>query len=321
MRSTPATGVVAVLLFTFVLLPPHAQGETTDEFFESRIRPVLAKHCYACHTTSELGGLRLDTRDRAIKGGRTGPAVVPGKPEASLLLHAVRHTDARLKMPPQGKLDDSVAADLQKWIEQGATWPERPVTQAAKAGNGEYVITDEQRAFWAYQRVKAPPIPEVKNPSWARSDIDRFILAKLEKQGIQPVKPADKRTLLRRATFDLTGLAPTYEEMQAFLADNSPDAFARVVDRLLASPHYGERWGRHWLDLARYSDGKLGASKDTPMGHAFRYRDWVVRAFNEDMPYNLFVKAQIAGDLVPEAQRERLMPGLGFQALGLSTLR
>jgi mono/diheme cytochrome c family protein len=311
-----APGFCGTLIVLFVALP-YARSETTDEFFETRVRPVLAKHCFACHTNSELGGLRLDTRDRALKGGKTGPAVVPGKPEASLLLHAVRHTDPRLKMPPQGKLDDSVTADLEKWIEQGAVWPEQPVTPVAKTRDGEYVITEEQKAFWAFQRVKAPAIPEVKNPSWARTDIDRFILAALERKGLQPVKPAEKRTLLRRVTFDLTGLPPSYEEAEAFVADNSPDAFARVVDRLLASPYYGERWGRYWLDLARYSDGALGASKDTPYANAFRYRDWVVRSFNEDMPYDLFVKAQIAADLLPEPERERALPGMGFQALGL----
>ncbi len=311
------SALLAILVIAAFLCPMPAHSEGEEEFFESRVRPVLAKHCFACHTNSELGGLRLDTRVRALKGGKTGPAVVPGNVEESLLLRAVAHTDARLKMPPQGKLSDSSIADLTAWIEKGAVWPEG-TTSLAPAKEGEYRITAEQRAFWAFQRVKSPPVPSVTNRAWARTDIDLFILSALERKGLKPARAADKHTLLRRATFDLIGLPPTYEETQAFLKDDSPQAFDRVVDRLLASPHYGERWGRHWLDLARYSDGELGASKDTPYEGAFRYRDWVVRSFNEDLPYDLFVKAQIAADHLPTGpQRDRLLPGLGFQALGL----
>jgi hypothetical protein len=286
------------------------------EFFETRIRPLLVKNCFACHTNARSGGLQLDSRESILKGGNSGPAVVPGDPDHSLLVQAVRHTQARLKMPPPGKLPETDIADLAAWVKAGAIWGETAPPIAGTAKSGEYIITPRQKAFWAFQPVHKPAVPPVTDTTWPKNAIDRFILAKLEQNGLRPVAPADKRILLRRATLDLTGLPPTSQELDEFLSDSSPDAFAKVVDRLLASPHYGERWGRHWLDLARYADGKLGASKDTPYRNAFRYRDWVIQAFNEDMPYDKFVKAQIAADLMPDKDREKLLPGLGFQSLG-----
>ncbi len=278
-----------------------------------RVRPVLAKNCFACHTTARMGGLEMSGREALLKGGKSGPAVVPGDAEKSLLVQAVAQTHERLKMPPQGKLAESEIADLRAWIKDGAIWPEStPAGKNAKAG--EYVITPEQRAFWAFQPVRKPDPPAVKDKNWARAPIDRFILAKLESKNLKPVRPAGKRTLIRRATFDLIGLPPTPQEVDAFVRDTSKDAFAKVVDRLLASPHYGERWGRYWLDVARYSDDKLNSTKDDPYPNSFRYRDWVIRAFNEDMPYDLFVKAQIAGDLLPEKDPEKYQPGLAFYA-------
>src|SRR6266404_1510798 len=220
--------------------------EPAAEFFESRIRPVLSKNCFACHTTSKLGGLQLDSREHLLQGGASGPAIVPGEPESSLLIQAVRRTHARFKMPPQGKLGDEEIDNLAAWVKMGAVWPTAP----AAPPSAEYAITAEQRAFWAFQPVRKPAVPDVK----AASDIDRFIQAKLQSQGLKPVKPADRRALIRRVTFDLIGLPPTPEEVDAFLADESPGAFAKVVDRLLADPRYGERWARHWLDLARYAD-------------------------------------------------------------------
>ncbi|MDQ6664247.1 MAG: PSD1 and planctomycete cytochrome C domain-containing protein, partial [Acidobacteriota bacterium] len=290
-----------------------AVADQPADFFESRIRPVLAKNCYACHTGSHMGGLQLDSRERLIKGGDDGPAISPGDPGKSLLIQAVRQTHARIKMPPAGKLADREIEDLALWVKEGAAWPEIPALASTPAG---YVITPEQRSFWAFQPVRKPSVPPVHDAQWPKSDIDRFVLARLEEKSLHPVRPAGKRALIRRATFDLIGLPPTPEEVDAFLADTTPAAFAKVVDRLLASPHYGERQGRYWLDLARYADGQLGASNDTPFPNAYRYRDWVVQAFNEDMPYDLFVKAQIAGDLIKNAQPERLRPGLGFYALG-----
>ena len=302
-------GVLALLWATSLYA-----GDQEAALFTSKIQPLLAHNCFACHTNSRLGGLRLDSRESLLAGGKSGPAIQVKNPDDSLLIQAVSHTHPRLKMPPTGKLKDEEIADLREWIKAGAEWPETPVTKALPA----YVITSEQRAFWAFQPVRKPALPAVQDERWVKNPIDRFILAKLEQNGLKPAGPAGKRALIRRATFDLIGLPPSPEEVEAFVADDSPEAFAKVVDRLLASPHYGERWARYWLDLARYADGQLGASKDTPYPNAFRYRDWVIQAFNDDMPYDVFVKAQIAADLLDDAggQREKLLPGLGFLALG-----
>ncbi|MFN7934046.1 MAG: PSD1 and planctomycete cytochrome C domain-containing protein [Bryobacteraceae bacterium] len=279
-----------------------------QDFFESRVRSVLAKNCYACHTGSELGGLRVDSRDRLLRGGKSGPAVVPGKANESLLMRAVLRGDARLKMPPQAPLTEREIEDLRTWIDGGAAWPETAV--AAKA--------PEKRAFWSFQPVRKPRVPETRRSGWARNDVDRFVLARMEQEGLTPSGEADRRTLIRRLAFDLTGLPPTPEEVRAFVADTQVDAYERVVERLLASPRYGERWARHWLDLARYSDGTNAAREDTPLANAYRYRDWVVGALNADMPYDRFVRAQIAGDLLPEKERESHLAALGFQAIGES---
>ncbi|MGH9658048.1 MAG: PSD1 and planctomycete cytochrome C domain-containing protein [Bryobacteraceae bacterium] len=270
------------------------------EFFETRIRPVLAKNCYTCHTTARMGGLALDARASALKGGNSGPAVLPGDPEKSLLLQAVSHTHAKLKMPPTGKLTEAEIADLRAWVARGALWPEGSTAPI-------------ERGFWSLRPVRKPAPPEVRNKTWARTAIDRFILAALESKGLAPVNPAGKRTLIRRVTFDLTGLPPEPAEVDAFLADSAPDAFAKVVDQLLASPHYGERWGRHWLDVARYGDDKLDPTGETAHPNAFRYRDWVIQAFNDDMPYDRFVMAQLAGDLMPD--KEKYQAGLALYAL------
>jgi len=265
-----------------------------------------------------MGGLQLDAREHALQGGKSGPALVPGKPDESLLIRAVSYSQERLKMPPQGKLSDDEIATLRSWIQTGAHWDSAPPSPAS---NGkEYVITQEQRNFWSFRPVKKPgtslETSNVQNRAWIRNDIDRFILARLESKKLQPVAAADKRTLIRRATIDLIGLPPSPEEVDAFLKDDSSDAFAKVVDRLLASPHYGERWGRFWLDVARYADDDVLFPTGEPFPNAFRYRDWVVQAFNDDMPYDLFVRAQIAGDLMPENPRWPMKPGLGLLALG-----
>lgn len=278
-----------------------------------KVRPVLAKNCLACHSQSAMGGLRLDSRDGALKGGASGAAIAPGSASGSLLVRVIEHTHERLKMPPSGKLAEADIAAIRSWIDQGAYWPEE--TAKAQPKGGEYVITQEQRSFWSFQPVKKLALPEVHNAKWVRNPIDRFILARLEKEGLSPVAEADKRTLLRRATFDLTGLPPTPAGMNAFLQDKSPDAYAKALDRLLASKQYGERWARYWLDVARYSDDSLNSTKEEPYPNSFRYRNWVIRAFNDDMPYNLFVKAQLAGDLLGEKDPEKYTAGLGFYAL------
>jgi cytochrome c553 len=289
---------------------------TRPEFFETKIRPILATNCYACHTNSQLGGLRLDSREAIMKGGKSGPAVAPGDPDHSLLIQAVRQTSDKLKMPQGGKLKKDEVDALVEWVKAGAIWPDAP-----KATVSTPTITAEQRAFWSFQPIRKPAVPEVKKTQWPKSDIDRFILARLEKEGMRPAPPADRRTLVRRATLDLIGLPPTPEEIDAFEKDQSPDAFAKVVDRLLASPQYGERWGRLWLDIARYGEDDYRSLDPmrrgyNPYPNAYLYRDWVIKAFNDDLPYDQFVKAQIAADLLDEKTRVKMLPALGFLGLG-----
>jgi Protein of unknown function (DUF1549)/Protein of unknown function (DUF1553)/Planctomycete cytochrome C len=291
----------------------------SPDFFEARIRPVLIKNCYSCHTTSQMSGLRVDSQEAITKGGKRGPAIVPGNPAGSLLLTAIRQTDAGLKMPMGGKLTDAEISDFAAWIEAGAVWPKDAVVKAPS--DGKYVIYLEQKQFWSLVPLRQPQIPPVKDIKWPKSDIDRFVLEKLEKQGLKPVAAASKHDLIRRATLDLTGLPPTYEEIQAFEKDTSPNAFAKVVDRLLASPHYGERWGRIWLDVARYGEDDYRSLNPKPKGYrpypnAYAYRDWVIQAFNDDMTFDRFVKAQIAGDLVDPKDRPKMLAGTGFLALG-----
>jgi mono/diheme cytochrome c family protein len=306
----------AVALLSVVILSCHlARAADQAEFFETRVRPVLARNCYGCHTDSKMGGLRLDSADSVKQGGKSGPPIVPGKPDESLLIQAIRQTHERLKMPPGGKLKDQEITDVAEWVKSGAVWPAGSAAPEPKSAGEDYVITAQQRAFWSFQPVRKPAVPVVRDKAFVRNPIDSFVLAKLESQGLQPARPADKRILIRRASFDLIGLPPTPEEVDAFLADQSPDAFAKVVDRLLASPHYGERWGRHWLDIARYSDDKLNSTNEELYPNAFRYRDWVIQALNSDMPYDTFVKAQIAGDGLPSEDPLRYRPALGFYSL------
>jgi hypothetical protein len=304
-------------LTLLALAAPAAAAPTPDEFFEKEVRPLLTERCLECHGDKKpKGGLRLTSRARLLKGGDTGPAAVAGKPADSLLIRAVHYTNA-LRMPPTGKLSDREIAVLTRWVELELPWPQStPEVVAAD----KFTITDEQRRFWSFQPVKDVKPPAVKDAKWAQCDLDRFILAALEAKGLKPAKAADKRTLLRRATFDLTGLPPTPDEIDAFLKDESPDAFARVVDRLLASPAYGERWARHWLDLVRYTDSfdarGLGSEGDIPA--AWRYRDWVVDAFNRDLPYDQFLTDQLAGDVVhaDKPTRKEGVIATGMLAIG-----
>jgi mono/diheme cytochrome c family protein len=308
-----------------------AAGAASADFFETKIRPVLAANCYDCHTDQRMGGLRLDSRDALLKGGRSGPAIVPGEPDKSLLITAVRRTGA-LKMPKGGVLKPEEVSALVEWVRAGAAWSATPALSAngapaapaaaATPAAAAYVIKPEQRAFWSFQPLRKPAPPAVAHQSWPKTDIDRFVLARLEQSGLRPVRPADKRTLIRRATLDLTGLPPTREEIEAFEKDDSPDAFAKVVDRLLASPQYGETWGRMWLDVARYGEDDYRSLDPkgrglNPYPNAYLYRDWVIKAFNDDMPYDEFVRAQLAGDLAGDpATRARTLPALGFLGLG-----
>lgn len=255
-----------------------------------------------------------------MKGGKSGPAMVSGDPEKSLFIEAVRQTNPKLKMPMGGKLKEQEIQDLTAWVKAGAIWPATAAPVVAPK-SGEYVITPEQRGFWSFQPLKAVTAPAPANADWAKTDIDRFVIAKLEQEGLKPVGAANKRTLIRRATLDLTGLPPTFEEIEAFEKDDAPDAFAKVVDRLLASEQYGERWGRFWLDVARYGEDDYRSLDPmrrgyNPYPNAYLYRDWVIKALNEDVPFDVFVKAQLAADLMDEKDRAKMLPALGFLGQG-----
>jgi cytochrome c553 len=287
------------------------------EFFERKVRPVLVEKCGKCHNAGKTrGGLNLASREALLKGGDNGPAVVPGQPDKSLLLKAVRYTRGDLQMPPAGKLPDNVIEDLATWIKRGASWPAAPAAGETAIRPPGSPITARDRAFWSFRPIANPPLPEVKNTAWPRRPLDRFILAELERRHLRPVAGADRRALLRRVTFDLIGLPPTPEEVESFVADRSPDAWAKVVDRLLASPAYGERWGRHWLDVARYGEDQAHTFQARLYPHGWRYRDWVVKSFNDDLPYDQFVLAQIAGDLMVERRNPEQLAALGFFGLG-----
>lgn len=280
---------------------PAIADPKAAEFFDAKIRPLLTARCLECHgPDKQKGGLRLDSQAAVTTGGDSGTALVAGKPDESLLIQAIRYA-GDIKMPPKSKLPEAEIALLVKWVEQGAAWPAADTPSADKplVKSGPLFTADE-RAFWAFQPIGDPKLPVVKNSTWPKSSIDHFILAELEAKGLSPAPPADKRTLIRRATFDLTGLPPTHAEVEAFLADESSNAFATVVDRLLASPRYGERWGRHWLDVARYADSN-GLDENLAYANAFRYRDYVVAALNKDKPFDRFLHEQIAGDLLPHS--------------------
>ncbi|MEY2879552.1 MAG: hypothetical protein RLZZ15_1932 [Verrucomicrobiota bacterium] len=286
---------------------PAAISPEDLKFFETKIRPVLTERCYKCHSHESdkiRGGLVLDSREGTLHGGNTGPAIVPGKPKESLLIQAVAYKDEDLQMPPKGdKLSDAQIADLTEWVRRGAPDPRSRVSAGSAASYGGV-----GKNHWAFQPVKKPALPTTGNPAWAKTPVDDFILAKLEANGLTPNAPADKSTLIRRVTYDLIGLPPTEKEIEDFLIDTSPNAYARVVDRLLASPHYGERWARYWLDVARFSDtkGDVKGQVDRRFPHAWTYRDYVIDAFNRDKPYNQFIVEQLAADKVLDAQFAKL---------------
>jgi hypothetical protein len=288
-----------------------------EKFFEAKIRPVLATQCGKCHasTAEKLrGGLRLDSREALRLGGESGPAIAPGNPDESLLVRAIRYRDDELRMPPKTRLPDAVVADFEAWVKMGAPDPRTAPTGVAARPSVDLAAG---REFWSFRQPKKSAPPAVKWANWPRCDIDRFLLATLEARGLAPVADADRPRLLRRVTFDLIGLPPTSEDLDAFLKDDSSDAFARVVDRLLTSPRFGERWGRHWLDVARFAESSGKTNFTYP--RAWRYRDWVIASFNADKPYDQFVREQIAGDLLPvEDDRKGAdqVIATGFLALG-----
>ncbi|WP_230776733.1 PSD1 and planctomycete cytochrome C domain-containing protein [Roseiconus lacunae] len=296
---------------------------TQVEFFEKEVRPLLIEHCLDCHGGDEAdGGLSLDSFDRIMKGGDSGAAAVPGDISGSLMIEAVRYQSERLRMPPSGKLTDPQIKVFERWVELGLPDPRKPMLPEEPppqtvAGN-QTSDPDAIESFWSFQPIRSVPLPGVKDSDWVKTPIDRFVLAKLEANRLQPAPAADRRTLIRRVYHDLVGLPPTPEQIDAFLTDQSDEAFTKVVDELLQSPSYGVRWGRHWLDVARYADSN-GLDENLAFGNAWRYRDYVVDSFNRDKPFDQFVIEQIAGDLVPGATTETIS-GTGFLVLGAKVL-
>jgi mono/diheme cytochrome c family protein len=290
------------------------------DFFERDIRPLLIRHCFECHgdLAEPKGGLKLTSREDLLRGGDSGPAAVAGQPHESVLISAVKYDG--LEMPPDGKrLSEAEVGHLNDWVARGLPWPQATAQSLARAKTlvENEQIAEVKRTFWSLQPVASPPSPAVSNPAWTKTGIDPFVLAELDKHSLTPSPAADKRTLLRRLSFDLIGLPPTPEELEAFLADESPGAAERVVERLLASPHYGERWARHWLDVARYADTKgYVLFQDANFPWSYTYRDYVVRAFNEDLPYDRFLIEQIAADKLPLGNDRRPLTALGFLTLG-----
>ena len=316
--------VVAVALAGLAFGPlARASGDSNDpaiEFFEKKVRPIFSSHCYQCHSadTKPAGGLRVDDRNGLLLGGDDGPAVVPGNPEKSLVLQRIHSDNPKRKMPKEGEmLTEAEIADLTKWIQDGAAWPREAIPASIGRTRADYEALKAKH--WAWQPLTKPALPTVANAAWPAGNIDRFVLATLESKKLAPVADADPATLLRRVTYDLTGLPPTPKEITAFAQDSSPAAYARLVDRLLASPQFGERWGRHWLDVARYGES-TGPSRNIPYPHAWKYRDYVLDAVNRDVPYDRFIQEQIAGDLLPATtatERDRQLTATGFLALGV----
>lgn len=304
MRRT-AVLYAAVCLSLSIACLNGQPAPSSIEYFEAKVRPVLAVKCYPCHSDKSgraQGGLWLDSAQGIKQGGNSGPLIDTSDPERSLLLRAIRYQDKDLKMPPGKALPAETVSEIEAWVRAGAALPSDRVV--AKPSS--------QKTFWSFESPKPPSIPAVRNHLWARNDIDRFILAKLEEKGLRPSAVADRRTLIRRVTYDLIGLPPTKQELDAFVADPSAQAYERLVDRLLASPHYGERWGRHWLDVARYSDARNVGDR---FAWSYTYRDWVIRSLNEDLPYDQFLMQQIAADRIP-GNDKRHLSALGYLSLG-----
>src|SRR5688572_12602593 len=284
--------------------PPQASPDdpASAEFFEKKIRPILVDRCYSCHSATApkvKGGLRVDSREHLLKGGETGPAIVPGHPEKSLFVEVISYKNVDLKMPPKSKLPANQIADLTEWVRKGATWPGGDAAGAAPQKKEEFDLARRRAEHWAWQPLRADAPPAVKNGAWPRKPLDRFLLARLEERGLEPAAPADPRTLIRRLAFDLTGLPPTAAQIEEFERDPSDAALERLVDSMLASPRFAETWARHWLDLVRYAESR-GHEFDYVVPNAWHYRDYVVRAFEQDLPYAQFLTEHLAGDLLPE---------------------
>jgi hypothetical protein len=291
LKATPMNRIAdagsRILFLALVLTGGLVRADERDDFFETKIRPVLINSCLRCHGELKSSGeLRVDSRDALMKGGESGPAIIPGNPVESRLIQAIQRHEDVSAMPPEKEkaLRPEQIASFIAWVKDGANWP---------AATARFEVA----RHWAFEPIRDAAIPDVQDKKWIATSIDAFIRAKQEAAGVQPAPAASKQALIRRATFDLTGLPPTPEEIQAFEQDQSPQAFATVVDRLLKSPQYGEQWGRHWLDLVRYAD-TAGENSDHPLPHAWRYRNWVIQAFNRNLPFDQFVRDQIAGDIL-----------------------
>jgi len=330
-RSRPVLAILQTLILVFgaasttIAAPSNKFTPDQIEFFENKIRPVLVKNCYDCHSEEKgknKGELTLDTRDGIRAGGDRGPAVVPGKPDESILINAIRQV-GQLRMPPDsrgGILPDEVIADFEKWVKDGAADPRdsAKIVDARPAKPEKVYEWDKERQYWAFQKPKAVAPPQVADEKWPKTETDRFVLAKLEQKGLKPVRDADKRTLVRRVYYDIIGLPPTPEQVEAFAKDKSPDAYEKLVDNLLASPGFGEQWGRYWLDVARYGES-TGMDRNLNYPYAWRYRNYVIDAFNHDKPYNRFITEQLAGDQLPYAnqkERDENLTATGFLAIG-----
>ncbi|MBL8222015.1 MAG: DUF1549 domain-containing protein, partial [Bryobacterales bacterium] len=306
-----------MLVFSLLAVLPAAAQAGREVSFDKEVKPMLEARCVKCHGPAmQMGKLDLRNREAALKGGEKGPGLLPGNSAQSILFKRVAGLE-KPAMPMDGKLTDAEVETLRLWIEQGARWEgeigtKKPAVDPLKAIE-ESPLPQNAKEWWSFRKPVRPPTPKVADARWAKHPIDAFVKQQLDAQGLKPAPEADKRTLVRRAYLDLTGLPPTPAEVREFVDDSRPDAWAQLVDRLLASPHYGERWGRHWLDVARYSDDLLNSTQDQPYDNAFRYRDWVIQAFQQDMPVDTFIKAQLAGDQMPDPEKH--VAGLGFFAL------
>jgi hypothetical protein len=333
LRRTALAAAIAGLAAFWVAAPPaRSAGEPTAtpvkvpdpqqvEFYDQQVKPILEHACFKCHggESKIKGGLRLTSRTGLLKGGDTGPSFDPAAPDKSLLLKAISYTDDDLAMPPKDKLPADQIATLTKWIGMGAPYGASAVPDAhettAAPSHAPPKVNAQTMKFWSFQPVHRPAVPDVKDKAWPKTPIDHFILAKLESQNLKHAGPAPKVALIRRAYYDLTGLAPKPADVQAFLADKSPNAFEKVVDRLLASPQYGEKWGRHWLDVVRFAETN-SFERDGIKPNAWRYRDYVIDSFNKDKPYDQFVREQIAGDELPTVTDQSVI-ATGIYRLGI----
>ncbi len=309
---------ISILLIVLLCLNhSYAAKPSLEEikFFEQKIRPVLAERCFTCHSESkQMSGLRLDSRDALVKGGERGEAIQPGAPEESLLIRAISYENDDLKMPPNRPLSKEEKENFYQWIKMGAIWPNESLREKA-AIEEKPTFTEEDRNWWAFQDLEKPGVPKVDDKRWSTNPIDAFVIRKLKENGISPSPPADKYTLIRRVTYDLTGLPPTAEEIERFVSDDSPDAYENLINRLLESPRYGEKWAQHWLDLVRYAESD-GYKADHYRPNAWRYRDYVIESFNEDKPYNQFVLEQLAGDEIAPNDKEAMV-ATHFLRLGI----